>query len=44
MADVGFGTREEISLVSKGDNLQWPYLEGTFDIEEHDRPEEADRH
>jgi len=28
LGDVGQGAREEISLVSKGGNLQWPYREG----------------
>lgn len=29
VADVGAADIEEISTVEKGDNLQWPYLEGT---------------
>ncbi len=29
--DVGQGTREEIGTIEKGDNLQWPYMEGTLD-------------
>ncbi|MEL6254133.1 MAG: NPCBM/NEW2 domain-containing protein [Bacteroidota bacterium] len=28
MGDVGQGSREEVSLVPKGSNLQWPYKEG----------------
>nr|MUH40408.1 T9SS C-terminal target domain-containing protein [Zobellia laminariae] len=28
VGDVGQGAKEEISLVRKGDNLQWPYREG----------------
>ncbi|CAM4262235.1 PQQ-dependent sugar dehydrogenase [Zobellia nedashkovskayae] len=28
IGDIGQGTEEEISLVRKGDNLQWPYREG----------------
>ena len=28
LADVGTSTREEINRVDKGDNLQWPFLEG----------------
>ena len=28
VADVGEGAREEINLVEKGDNLQWPFREG----------------
>lgn len=38
MADVGGGQREEINQIQKGDNLQWPYLEGTFPIETHQKP------
>ncbi|MFK7923590.1 MAG: discoidin domain-containing protein [Bacteroidia bacterium] len=30
MGDVGQGTREEVSLVPKGSNLQWPYREGAI--------------
>ena len=30
LGDVGQGGREEISLVSRGDNLQWPYREGNI--------------
>ena len=28
IGDVGAGTQEEISIASKGDNLQWPFMEG----------------
>jgi uncharacterized repeat protein (TIGR03806 family) len=28
LSDVGYITREEISIVEKGDNLQWPFMEG----------------
>ncbi|MDP5060314.1 MAG: PQQ-dependent sugar dehydrogenase [Maribacter sp.] len=28
LGDIGQGAKEEISLVNKGDNLQWPYREG----------------
>lgn len=28
MGDIGQGSREEVSLVPKGSNLQWPYKEG----------------
>lgn len=39
LADVGAGSREEINLVEKGDNLQWPYLEGTLESEVHQKPD-----
>lgn len=39
VADVGSSFREEINHVEKGDNLQWPYLEGTVEIEGHSKPE-----
>jgi len=39
VADVGAGQREEISLVEKGDNCQWPYLEGTFVSEDRTKPD-----
>ncbi|MCB1230697.1 MAG: PQQ-dependent sugar dehydrogenase [Verrucomicrobiae bacterium] len=29
LGDIGQGTREEVSIVVKGANLQWPYREGT---------------
>ncbi len=28
IGDIGQGAKEEISIVAKGDNLQWPYREG----------------
>jgi uncharacterized repeat protein (TIGR03806 family) len=28
LSDVGYITREEISIIEKGDNMQWPYMEG----------------
>ncbi|WP_345278373.1 NPCBM/NEW2 domain-containing protein, partial [Litoribaculum gwangyangense] len=28
LGDIGQGAKEEITLVKKGDNLQWPYREG----------------
>ncbi|MEZ4773171.1 MAG: discoidin domain-containing protein [Bacteroidia bacterium] len=31
VGDIGQGTREEVSLVPKGGNLQWPYREGNLD-------------
>lgn len=33
IADVGQGQREEISIVSKGANLQWPFREGFAEAE-----------
>ena len=39
LSDVGAAKREEISIVSMGDNLQWPYLEGTMESEVHQKPE-----
>ncbi len=36
--DVGSEVREEISQVKKGDNLQWPYIEGTLKSEVHEKP------
>lgn len=39
VADVGDGSREEISLIAKADNLQWPYLEGTLPSEVHEKPD-----
>ncbi len=38
IADVGSSQREEISKVEKADNLQWPYLEGTFVSETFQKP------
>ncbi|PHN07464.1 PQQ-dependent sugar dehydrogenase [Flavilitoribacter nigricans] len=37
LADVG-GKQEEVSMVSKGDNLQWPYLEGELPSDDMQRP------
>lgn len=31
VGDVGQGTREEVAVVSKGDNHQWPFREGRAD-------------
>ena len=39
LADVGDGSREEVNIIRKGDNLQWPYLEGTFPSEVHTKPD-----
>ena len=38
IADVGESDREEISKVEKGDNLQWPYREGTSVHEGFEKP------
>lgn len=38
VADVGGGLREEVSLVEKGDNLQWPFIEGRIESEDYPRP------
>ncbi len=40
LADVGAGTREELSVVERGDNLQWPYLEGSYEIGNHEKPDQ----
>ncbi|MEL6832698.1 MAG: PQQ-dependent sugar dehydrogenase [Bacteroidota bacterium] len=42
VADVGGATQEEISQARKGDNMQWPYFEGTHRLEAYDRPAEED--
>lgn len=39
LGDVGEALREEISTVVKGQNLQWPYREGTVASEEFSRPD-----
>lgn len=33
VADVGSAHKEEINLIEKGDNHQWPYFEGTVELE-----------
>lgn len=38
LSDVGADKREEISIVEKGDNLQWPYMEGTLQSLVADKP------
>lgn len=38
LIDTGSDKREEINRVQKGDNLQWPYIEGTLESEVHDKP------
>jgi uncharacterized repeat protein (TIGR03806 family) len=42
VGDVGSSKREEISFARKGDNLQWPYKEGFFDIEDMSKPAGTD--
>lgn len=39
VADVGSDLREEINNFVIGDNMQWPYMEGTVDRPEHSRPD-----
>ncbi len=39
VADVGAGKREEINQVRAGNNLQWPYREGSLENEDHQRPD-----
>jgi uncharacterized repeat protein (TIGR03806 family) len=39
VADVGQSQSEEIGLIAKGDNLQWPYLEGTFRNGDREKPD-----
>ncbi|MDF1694726.1 MAG: PQQ-dependent sugar dehydrogenase [Saprospiraceae bacterium] len=38
LADVGSDKREEINIFSIGDNMQWPYMEGTVPSEIHQKP------
>jgi len=40
LADVGSDVREEINIVEDGDNLQWPYIEGTQESDVHAKPTE----
>jgi len=40
VADVGAGQREEINQVQPGDNLQWPYREGSLPYRDHERPDQ----
>lgn len=39
--DVGSDKREEVNTVEKGDNLQWPYLEGSRPSDTYERPVEV---
>lgn len=38
LIDTGSDKREEINKVRKGENMQWPYMEGTLESEVHDFP------
>ena len=38
LVDVGSDKREEINLVNRGENLQWPYREGTRASDTHAKP------
>jgi len=38
LIDTGSDKREEINKLTKGDNLQWPYMEGELESEVHDKP------
>lgn len=38
LADVGSDKREEITQVRKGDNLQWPYMEGIVPRPDFEKP------
>lgn len=35
---MGGALREEINMIERGDNLQWPFIEGTLVSEEHEKP------
>ena len=39
LTDVGSDKREEINTLGKGDNLQWPYVEGSLASETHQKPD-----
>ena len=39
VSDVGSDKREEVTIFQKGDNLQWPFKEGTVDFEPERKPE-----
>ncbi|PHI21083.1 hypothetical protein CEQ90_05225 [Lewinellaceae bacterium SD302] len=40
VADVGAGDMEEISIVERGGNMQWPYKEGTLNFPGFERPDD----
>jgi len=37
-ADVGSDVQEEVNIIEKGDNLQWPYMEGIVESEVRGKP------
>jgi len=37
-ADVGSNVQEEINIIEKGDNLQWPYMEGVVTSQVREKP------
>ncbi len=39
LADVGSNIAEEVNKIDRGDNLQWPYMEGDTERPEHQRPD-----
>ncbi|MBT28853.1 MAG: hypothetical protein CMO01_04250, partial [Thalassobius sp.] len=39
LGDVGENAREEINLIKKGSNAQWPYKEGTYNFYTDRKPE-----
>lgn len=38
VTDVGSSIREEVNIIEKGDNLQWPYMEGSVPSDVHKKP------
>jgi glucose/arabinose dehydrogenase len=40
LSDTGSNKREEINIISKGKNMQWPYMEGTRPSDDHEKPDE----
>ncbi|MEO1258373.1 MAG: PQQ-dependent sugar dehydrogenase [Bacteroidota bacterium] len=41
VTDVGSSKAEEINIVEKGDNLQWPFVEGVLESTKFDRPSDV---